>query len=349
MRATVLTAAGRVSLQQRPDPVVLEPTDAVVEVVAAAVCGSDLWWFRGDNAFDEPRRMGHEFVGRIVSVGSSVRLAPGDFVLSAFKFGDNTCPACRDGFTSNCAHGGYWGAVDGEGRELDGGQGERVRVPLADGTLVRVGATVTEELLPHLLALTDVMATGVHAARCAGVVPGADAVVIGDGAVGLCAVAACRREGARRVTILSRNPDRQRLARLLGADEVIEVRGEEAVERLRSLHDGGPAHVLECVGTSESLATAIDAARIGGQIGMVGIPHGDDFHPRQLFAKNLGVRAGGAPARALLDELLPEVLAGTLRPGVVFDRHYDLADVAQAYADMADRRTTKALLRVAPL
>lgn len=348
MRATVLTAPGRVGLEQRPDPVVLEPTDAVVEVVAAAVCGSDLWWFRGDNAFDEPRRMGHEFVGRVVSVGSSVALAPGDFVLSAFKFGDNTCSACREGFTSNCAHGGYWGAVDDAGRPLDGGQGELVRVPLADGTLVRVDAPVTEELLPHLVALTDVMATGVHAARCAGVVPGADAVVIGDGAVGLCAVAACRREGARHVTILSRNPDRQRLARLLGADEVIEVRGEEAVELLRS-REGGPAHVLECVGTSESLATAIDAARVGGQIGMVGIPHGDDFHPRQLFAKNLGLRAGGAPTRALLDELLPEVLAGTLLPGVVLDRHYDLADVAQAYVDMADRRTTKALLRVSPL
>ncbi|MFO6452424.1 MULTISPECIES: zinc-binding dehydrogenase [unclassified Aeromicrobium] len=349
MRATVLTAPGRVGLEERPDPVVLERTDAVVEVVAAAVCGSDLWWLRGDNAFDEPRRMGHEFVGRVVSVGSAVALSPGDFVLSAFKFGDSTCSACREGFTSNCAHGGHWGAVDDAGRPLDEGQGELVRVPLADGTLVRVDAPVTEELLPHLLALTDVMATGVHAARCAGVVRGADAVVIGDGAVGLCAVAACRREGARHVTILSRNPDRLRLARLLGADEVIEVRGEEAVRQLRATYDGGPAHVLECVGTSESLATAIEAARVGGQIGMVGIPHGDNFHPRQLFAKNLGLRAGGAPARALLDELLPEVLAGTLRPGVVFDRQYDLADVARAYGDMADRRTTKALLRVSPL
>lgn len=351
MRATVLQGPGRIALEARPDPACSSPSDAVVRVVAAAVCGSDLWWYRGDNAFDEPRRMGHELMGRVESVGASVTtVAPGDFVLAAFKFGDNSCATCRDGYTSNCPRGGYWGSTHPDGSVLDGGQGELVRVPLADGTLVRVGVPVTEELLPHLLALTDVMATGAHAANCAEVGPGAHAVVIGDGAVGLCAVAACRRLGAERVTIMSRHQPRQALARELGADVVVESRGEDAVAALRELHDGlGPAHVLECVGTPESLATAIAAARVGGQIGMVGIPHGDDFHPRQLFAKNLGLRAGGAPARALVDELLPEVLAGTLRPGVVFDQHYDLADVAQAYADMAERRTTKALLRVSTL
>nr|WP_255499628.1 alcohol dehydrogenase catalytic domain-containing protein [Aeromicrobium senzhongii] len=338
-------------MASRPRPTCTAPADAVVRVVAAAVCGSDLWWYRGDNSFDQPRRMGHEFVGRVESIGSAVTsVVPGDFVLAAFKFGDHTCATCRDGYTSNCPHGGYWGSTHPDGSELDGGQGELVRVPLADGTLVRVDAPVTADLLPHLLALTDVMATGAHAARCADVGEGSRAVVIGDGAVGLCAVAACRRLGAERVTILSRNPARQRLARILGADDVIDIRGDEAVRLLRERHEGvGPAHVLECVGTSESLATAIAAARVGGQIGMVGIPHGDDFHPRQLFAKNLGLRAGGAPARALLDELLPEVLAGSLRPGVVFDQHYDLDDVARAYADMAERRTTKALLRVSSL
>lgn len=350
MRATVLTAPGRVALVERPAPTALAPTDAVVRVVAAAVCGSDLWWYRGDNAFDEPRRMGHEFVGRVESVGSAVAsVSPGDFVLSAFKFGDNTCATCRDGYTSNCAAGGYWGSTHPDGSPLDGGQGELVRVPLADGTLLAVPEP-EQERVPDLLALTDVMATGAHAANCAGVGPGADVVVIGDGAVGLCAVAASRRLGAARVTILSRHPLRQALARELGADEVIAVRGDAAVSAVRDLHDGiGPAHVLECVGTGEALATALDCARPGGQIGMVGIPHTDDFHPRQLFAKNLGLRGGGAPARALMDELLPDVLAGDLRSGIVFDRHYDLADVAQAYADMAARRTTKALLRVSPL
>lgn len=350
MRATVLTGPRDVGLQERPYPACGAPTDAVVRVVVAAVCGSDLWWYRGDNAFDELRRMGHEFVGRVESVGSAVSsVSPGDLVLSAFKFGDNTCPTCRDGYTSNCPAGGYWGSTHPDGSPLDGGQGELVRVPLADGTLVRV-PEVDESRLPDLLALTDVMATGAHAARCAAVGPGSSVVVIGDGAVGLCAVAASRRLGASRVTILSRNPARQALARALGADVVLESRGASAVAELHDLHDGvGPAHVLECVGTGEALATAIDCARPGGQIGMVGIPHTDDFHPRQLFAKNLGLRGGGAPARALMDELLPDVLAGDLRPGIVFDRHYDLADVARAYADMADRRTTKALLRVSPL
>lgn len=351
MRATVLTEPGLVALTDRPDPVSSSPTDAVVRVVAAAVCGSDLWWYRGDNAFDEPRRMGHEFVGRVETVGPSVTtVAPGDLVLAAVKFGDNTCATCRDGLTSNCASGGYWGSTHPDGSPLDGGQGELVRVPLADGTLVRVPVPVREDQLPDLLALTDVMATGAHAANCAEVGPGSHVVVIGDGAVGLCAVAASRRLGAERVTIMSRHPARQALARQLGADEVVESRGAEAVTTLRDLHDGlGPSHVLECVGSAEALDTAIDCARPGGRIGMVGIPHTTDFHPRRLFAKNLGLRGGGAPARALIDQLLPDVLAGRLRPGIVFDHHYDLADVAEAYADMAARRTTKALLRVSAL
>jgi len=347
VRATVLTAPGRVGLEQRPDPVVLEPTDAVVEVVAAAVCGSDLWWFRGDNAFDEPRRMGHEFVGRIVSVGSSVRLAPGDFVLSAFKFGDNTCPACRDGFTSNCAHGGYWGAVDGEGRELDGGQGERVRVPLADGTLVRVGATVTEELLPHLLALTDVMATGVHAARCAGVVPGADAVVIGDGAVGLMSVLSAARKGASRIILMGRHTARTDLGVEFGATDVVAERGDEGIARVRELTGGDGTHVvLEAVGHLPAYEQALGVVRDGGTISRVGVPqYTDGPVGRTLFIRNVTLTGGVAPVRSYIDELLPDVLSGAVDPGRVFDREMALDDIAEAYRAMDAREALKVLIR----
>lgn len=351
MLATVLHRPGHVALAERPEPRIVEDTDAVVHVVTAAVCGSDLWWYRGDNPFDQPRRMGHEFIGRVEQVGPDVTtVRPGDVVIAAFKVSDGTCIPCSDGYTSNCHRGSYWGQSDRDGADLDGGQGERVRVPYADGTLVPVPGDLDKALLPHLLALTDVMPTGLHAAQCAGVRPGGDVVVIGDGAVGLCAVLAARRLGAERVTIMSRHPDRQEVARAFGVDDVVTERGAKGVARLRELHGGvGADHVLECVGTEQSLQQAIDCTRPGGQIGMVGLPHGVPLRPLDLFVKNLGLRGGGAPARALIPGLLPDVLDGTLLPGAVFNRRYPLEEIGTAYADMAERRTIKARIDVTPV
>lgn len=348
MRATVLSRLGQVALEERPEPRIVANTDAVVGVVAAAVCGSDLWWFRGDNPLKHARRMGHEFIGRVDEVGSEVTtLQRGDLVIAALKVSDGTCRACTEGYTSNCYQGSYWGQSDPAGAELDGAQGERVRVPLADGTLVRLPSQLDRDLLPHLLALTDVMPTGLHAAQCAGVRPGGDVVVVGDGAVGLCGVLAARRAGAARVTIMSRHPDRQEVAQEFGADDVVSARGDDGVAAIRDLHGGtGAAHVLECVGTRQSLQQAIDCARPGGQIGMVGLPHQVPLEPRDLFAKNLGLRGGGAPARALIPTLLPEVLAGMLLPGPVFNQRYTLDEIAAAYADMAARRVIKAYIEV---
>lgn len=351
MLATVLHRPWEIALADRPEPRIVEGTDAIVRVTSAAVCGSDLWWYRGDNSVDHPRRMGHEFIGRVEQVGPDVTtVSPGDVVIAAFKVSDGTCTPCSDGYTSNCQHGSYWGQSDRDGADLDGGQGERVRVPYADGTLVPVLGHIDDALLPHLLALTDVMPTGLHAALCAGVRPGGDVVVIGDGAVGLCGVLAARRLGAERVTIMSRHPDRQAVARAFGVDDVVTERGAKGVARLRELHGGvGAAHVLECVGTEQSLQQAIDCTRPGGQIGMVGLPHGVPLRPLDLFTKNLGLRGGGAPARALIPDLLPDVLEGTLLPGAVFNRRYSLADIGTAYADMAERRTIKAQIDVTPI
>lgn len=350
MRATVLHRPGQVALADRPEPRVVDGTDAVVRVTTAAVCGSDLWWYRGANPFDHPRRMGHEFIGRVEQVGPDVTtVRPGDVVIAAFKVSDGTCIPCTDGYTSNCQRGSYWGQSDRDGADLDGGQGERVRVPYADGTLVSVPGNLDEALLPHLLALTDVMPTGLHAAQCAGVRPGGDVVVIGDGAVGLCGVLAARRLGAERITIMSRHSDRQAVAGTFGVDDVVTERGAKGAAHVRELHEGiGAAHVLECVGTEQSLQQAIDCARPGGQVGMVGLPHGVPLRPLDLFTKNLGLRGGGAPARALIPDLLPDVLAGTLLPGEVFNRRYSLDDIATAYTDMAERRTIKARIDVSP-
>ncbi|QHT57829.1 zinc-dependent alcohol dehydrogenase family protein [Cellulomonas sp. H30R-01] len=356
MRATVIHGERDVRVEDVPDPVLREDgsgRDAVVRVVAACVCGSDLWTYRGVQPVRSPKRIGHEFIGVVEQIGDAVEhVAVGDTVIAPFYVCDGTCVNCRNGVSTSCLHGGWWGSDDREGGFADGGQGERVRVPLADGTLVVVPDVDLESesgraLVPHLLTLSDVMGTGHHAAVSGGVRAGSTVAVVGDGAVGLCAVAAARRLGASRVVAMSRHPQRQELARRLGATDVVPERGDDGVARLKELFDGvGPDVVLECVGTAESMDQALRSARPGGQVGFVGVPAGGPELPvRTMFDTNVGVRGGVAPVRGYIEELLPEVLDGRLQPGVVFDLELPLEEVAEAYAAMDERRATKVLLR----
>ncbi len=348
MLATVITAARDIQVQEVDDPTIIAPTDAVVRVVAACVCGSDLWPYRGVTPTTKPRRIGHEFVGVVESVGDEVtRIRVGDFVIAPFYWCDMTCINCLNGVSTSCLHGGWWGAPDRNGAFVDGGQGELVRVPLADGTLVATPSTPAPELVPSLLTLADVMGTGHHAAVSAGVTAGSTVVVVGDGAVGLCAVLAAKRLGASRVVAMSRHADRQAIAREFGADDIVEERGAEGIARVKELFDGvGPDCVLECVGTAESMEQALKSARPGGMVGYVGVPNGGAELPIQvMFGTNVGANGGVAPVRNYVEELLPEVLAGTLNPGIVFDLELPLAEAAEAYAAMDERRATKVLLR----
>jgi threonine dehydrogenase-like Zn-dependent dehydrogenase len=348
MRATTIHGERDIRVEEVPDPVLRYGTDAVVRVVAACVCGSDLWPYRGVQRTRSPHRIGHEFVGVVESVGDSVaRVAVGDFVIAPFYVCDSTCLNCRNGVSTSCLHGGWWGSEDGPGSSLDGGQGERVRVPLADGTLVVVPGTPSDELVPHLLTLSDVMGTGHHAALSGGVREGSTVAVVGDGAVGLCAVLASQRLGASRIVAMSRHAARQDIARSFGATDVVPERGDEGVARLKEMFSGiGPDVVLECVGTKESMDQALRSARPGGQVGFVGVPSGGPELPVQtMFGTNVGVRGGVAPVRNYIEELLPEVLDGRLQPGRVFDLTLPLSEAAEAYAAMDERRATKVLLQ----
>lgn len=348
MRATVIHGERDIRFEEVPDPVLSTGGDAIVRVVAACVCGSDLWPYRGVTPTDEPHRIGHEFVGIVEQVGDEVRrIAVGDFVIAPFYDCDYTCVNCRNGVSTSCLHGGWWGADDRMGGFADGAQGERVRVPHADGTLVATPGRPAAALVPSLLTLADVMGTGHHAAVSAGVREGSSVVVVGDGAVGLCAVLAAHRLGAARIVAMSRHPERQQLAREFGATDIVAERGEEGVQRVRDLLDGiGADCVLECVGTKESMDQAIRSARPGGMVGYVGVPNGGPELPvRQLFGTNVGVNGGVAPVRNYIEELLPEVLDGSIDPGRVFDLQLPLADVAEAYAAMDERRAIKVLLR----
>jgi threonine dehydrogenase-like Zn-dependent dehydrogenase len=350
MRATLIYGPRDIRVEDVPDPAILRPSDAVVRVVAACVCGSDLWPYRGITRTDAPRRIGHEFIGVVEDVGADVRtVRRGDFVVAPFAISDNTCPHCRNGVHTSCAHGAWWGQKDEHGLPIDGGQGEAVRVPLADGTLVATPDQPDRSLVPSLLTLSDVMGTGHHAAVAAGVGPGTTAVVVGDGAVGLCGVLAARRLGAERVIAMSRHPDRQKVAADFGASDIVEERGKEGVARVVELLGGmGADAVLECVGTKESMQQALDVARPGGRVGYVGVPAGGPELPvQQLFDTNVGVGGGVAPVRAYLDELLPDVLDGSIDPGRVFDLELPLEQVADAYAAMDERRSIKTLLRPA--
>jgi alcohol dehydrogenase len=343
MKAAIFQGKGKIELGDRPDPKIEEPTDAVVRVVRGCVCGSDLWYYRGINDH-KVGSIGHEYIGVVESVGDAVKdLKPGDFVIAPFKYSDGTCSACKSGATANCEHGSGFGNGDS-----DGGQGEFVRCPFADGTLVKVpGSNFSDEQLASFTALSDVMCTGHHAAVSAGVGAGDTVVVVGDGAVGLCGVIATKRLGAKRIIVLSRNPDRQTAAKEFGATDIVEERGKDAVEAIMKLTDGrGADRALECVGTDEAMETALGATRPGGMIGTVGLPLYEKFKYPDAFWKNVGIRGGVAHARTYIPELLEDVLNGTINPGRVFDLTVGLDDIVEAYAAMDERRAIKSLLRV---
>lgn len=347
MRATMIYSPGDIRLEEVPDPQLQTDNDAIVQVVSSCVCGSDLWPYRGVSEVKEPRRIGHEFIGIVTKVGADVTdFEPGDFVIAPFVFSDNTCKICAKGIHTSCQNGGFWGAPDKEGLPVDGCQGEFVRVPLADGTLVKVPNLPDESMLPHLLALSDVFPTGHHAAVSAGVTPGSSVVVVGDGAVGLSAVLAAKRLGATKIVAMSRHEDRQAVAKEFGATHLVAERGKIGANEAREICDGiGADFVLECVGTNDSMRQASLSARPGGKIGYVGVPHDIRLNIPAMFGANISLSGGVAPVRAYLPELLPEVLSGQIAPGRVFDRTYALADVADAYRDMDERKTIKALLK----
>jgi len=343
MRAAVFCGPRCIEVADRPDPVVVAPTDAVVRVVFGCVCGSDLWYYRGESPH-APGPIGHEFIGVVEQVGGDVRsIARDDFVVAPFKFSDGTCAHCRAGWTSNCVSGAPFG-TDG----IDGGQGEAVRVPFADGTLVKVpGSGHSDETMRSLLTLSDVMATGHHAAVSGSVRPGNVVAVIGDGAVGLCAVIAARRLNATRIIALSRHAARQALARTFGATDIIAERGDAAIQAILQMTDGvGVDAALECVGTAQSFATAFAIARPGSMVGFVGVPHGVEVPIDTMFGRNIGLRGGAAPVRRYLPELLDDVLEGRIDPGRVFDFETNLDGVAEAYRAMDERRAIKSLLRM---
>jgi threonine dehydrogenase-like Zn-dependent dehydrogenase len=344
MRAAIFHGPGSITVGRRPDATIAEPTDAVVRVVLACVCGSDLWYYRGDSPFEAGGPIGHEFVGVVEDVGAAVRnVARGDFVIAPFAYSDGTCPHCRHGITTACTNGGFFPVGNG-----DGGQGEAVRVPLADGTLVAVpGSGHSDDMLHSLLTLSDVMGTGHHAAVCARVKAGDTVAVVGDGAVGLCGVLAAKRLGAERIIALSRHAVRQEVARAFGATDIVEGRGEEATAAVLELTEGiGVDATLECVGTGQAMDTALSIARPGSIVGYVGVPHGVELPVGQMFFRNKGVLGGPAPARAYLPELLDDVLEGRIAPGRVFDFATDLDGIGEAYAAMDERRAIKSLVRV---
>ena len=338
MKATVIHGPRDIRFEEVPDPTIQQPTDAIVKVHASCICGSDLWPYRGDDATESAHTIGHECLGVVEEVGSAVRdFKPGDFVVVPFDHCDNTCANCRNGAHSACDNFGI----------TKSGQAEYALVTQADGSLVKTDGVPDADLIPSLLALSDVMATGWHAAVAAGVRRGGTAVVVGDGAVGLCAVLAAKRLGASRVVSMSRHADRQAVAREFGATDIVEERGAEGIARIKELFDGiGPDCVLECVGTKESMDQAIKSVRPGGKVGYVGVPDGGSELPiRELFRPNIGVNGGVAPVRNYVEELLPEVLDGRIDPGRVFDLQLPLSEVAEAYAAMDERRAIKVLLR----
>jgi len=337
MRGAILHAAGDVRFEERPDPVIVEPTDAIVRTVAACVCGSDLWPYRGISKVREPRTIGHEYVGIVEEVGADVKdFAVGDFVIVPFCHCDNTCAHCRAGVQSVCDNLGFTAS----------GQGEYARVTQADGSLVKTDGRPDDSLIPSLLALSDVMATGWHAAVAAGVRPGGTAVVIGDGAVGLCGVLAASQMGAERVIAMSRHESRQEIARAFGATDIVAERGKEGGARIAELTGGiGADAVLECVGTDESMKTAFAVARPGSTVGFVGVPHGVELPVRRMFQKNVGLAGGMAPVRRYLPDLLERVLSGSINPGLVFDLTLPMDQSAEGYRAMDERRATKVLLQ----
>jgi threonine dehydrogenase-like Zn-dependent dehydrogenase len=342
MRATVMYGAHDVRVETVPDPTLREPTDALVRITSSCICGSDLWPYGKMPASERGRRMGHEFIGIVEDTGADVAgVKKGDLVVAPFLWADNTCDFCREGLHSSCRHGGGWGS-----KNVDAGQGEAVRVPQADGTLVKLPVAPDSALMPSLLTLSDVFCTGHHCAVTAGVGPRTTVTVIGDGAVGLSAVLAAKRLGAERILLMGRHKSRTDLGVEFGATDVIAERGDEGVERVRELTGGDGTHtVLECVGTRPSLEMAFGVARAGGFVSRVGVPQDAEI-PFGVpeFMRNITLTGGVAPARAYIEELLPDVLDGAIEPGKVFDRAIGIEEVPQGYQAMADREALKVLI-----
>ena len=337
MRVAVLHAPKDVRFEERPEPTIVHSTDAVIRLAATCVCGSDLWPYRGANIVEKPTPMGHEYCGTVEEIGGDVRrVRRGQFVIGSFFASDNTCPNCQAGYQTSCQH-----------RELVGGaQAGRLRVPLADGTLVATPDIPTDDLVPSLLTLSDVMGTGWFAADAANVKPGATVAVVGDGAVGLLGILSAKQMGAARIIAMSRHETRQKLAREFGATDIVAERDDEGAARVKALTDGvGADSVLECVGTQQSMMQAIRSTRPGGSIGYVGVPHGVALKGDQLFYAHVHLHGGPAPVRRYLPQLIDLVWNRRINPGKVFDLTLPLDQVAEGYRAMDSRRAIKALLR----
>jgi threonine dehydrogenase-like Zn-dependent dehydrogenase len=343
MRATVMHGAGDVRIESVPDAKLVDPTDAILRVTRACICGSDLWPYSSMEPSETGQSMGHEAIGIVEDIGPEVHtLKRGDVVVMPFAISDGTCEFCREGLQTECVHVGFFG-----NNGMDGAQAEALRIPYADGTLFRLPVAEDDAMMPSLLTLADVMGTGHHAAVVADVAPGKSVAVVGDGAVGLCGVIAAKRLGAEQVIMMGRHPDRIALAKEFGATDVVSERGEEAVERVHELTGGFGAHsVLECVGLNQSTETAVSIARPGGAVGRVGVPQ-DAMMPgsQTAFYKNVSVGGGPAPVRAYVDDLLPDILEGRIDPGKVFDRTVGLDGVPDGYRAMADRESIKVMVR----
>jgi threonine dehydrogenase-like Zn-dependent dehydrogenase len=336
MQGTVLYAPRDVRFEEREEPKIAQPTDAIIRLSATCICGSDLWPYRGVQAIAQPTPMGHEYCGIVEEVGREVRnIKPGQFVVGSFATSDNTCAICRDGYQSSCVHREFMTAA----------QASLLRVPLADGTLVATNDLPPEELIPSLLATSDVLGTGWFAADAANVKPGNTVVVVGDGAVGLLGALSARQMGAERIIVMSRHASRQKLAREFGATDIIAERGNDGVARIKELTNGiGADSVLECVGTQESMMQAIESTRPGGYVSYVGVPHNVSLDGEQLFYSHVHLHGGPAPVRRYLPELINLVLNGKINPGKVFDLTLPLNQVAEGYRAMDERRAIKTLL-----
>ena len=339
MKGTILYGPQDVRFEERADPTILEPTDAILRISTACVCGSDLWPYRGIEPITRPTPMGHEYVGIVEEVGSEVRIIkPGQVVIGSFFASDNTCPICQAGYQSRCLHSQPIGAL--------GAQAERLRIPLADGTLVATPDIPSTNLLPDLLAASDVLGTGWFGAVAADVGPGKTVVVIGDGAVGLLAVLASRQLGAERIIAMSRHEKRQQLAREFGATDIVTERGEAGVEKIKELTNGIGAHsVIEAVGTQEAMLQAIRSTRPGGSVGYVGVSHDVQLDGLELFYSEVHLHGGPAPVRRFLPDLIDRIWKGQIHPGKVFDLELPLEQVAEGYRAMDERRAIKTLLR----
>lgn len=338
MLGTVLYAPGSVRCEEVAEPKILHPTDAIIRLSASCICGSDLWPYRGLQDMSGPQHMGHEYCGVVVEVGSAVAtIKPGQFVVGSFCLSDNTCPHCLAGFQSSCEHREF----------MTGAQAEYARVALADGTLVATPEMPADDLIPSLLAVSDVLGTGWYAADAARVQPASTVVVVGDGAVGLMGVLAAKQMGAERIIAMSRHKSRQELALEYGATDIVAERGDEGIAKIKALTKKiGADSVLECVGTQESMNQALQVARPGSMIGYVGVPHGVKFDGQSLFFGQVGMLGGPAPVRRFLPHLMDLVLTRKINPGKVFDLEIPLSDAAEGYKAMDERRAIKTLLRV---